>query len=211
MPESKDPRPGSLINVVTDVFKDEILGVYHKSLGMLSSLTKDDFERFKTVPMVKHIDKPSNILPPCEKVISPSFSMGTTLKPAQILMNKQDFDDVLQWGMEQGIVVDPELKKARDKAKEIIAKSEDDGQVADALEVLIVTSAAEEHRDVTFGDLASVTKIFEDNSIKDIQYYEDAAIMAAFEAGAISTSTVLAKYGLSLDEENEAMKKETKP
>lgn len=62
------------------------------------------------------------------------------------------------------------------------------------------------YHDVTIGDLTAynmpITKIIEDNSIKDIQDYEDAAIMAAWEVGAIS------KYGLSLDEENEAMKKE---
>lgn len=176
MSESKDTRPGSLISsAVNSEFKDAITKEYVKHspiVGVVAELTTSDFERCKDIFTVEPINKP---MPRFEKVTLPSFEIKGDLQPAKILMNQQDWDDILQWGAEQGIVVDPVLKEARDKAKEIISTSEDEDQVASAMEVLIITSAAENERDVTFGSLAAmdITNVIEANSVKDMQDSED--------------------------------------
>ena len=113
-------------------------------------------------------------------------------------MNQQDFDDILQWGAAEGLVVDPEAQRLRNEAKKVIEESDDPQAVATAYEVMVMVP---EHKPRDFGVGAAMT----DDQLKAL---EDAAFLATYDSGAVSISSVCNRFGLSLDEENELMKKE---
>ena len=149
-------------------------------------------------PVDKKIDVPVIAeIAPKGKIDFTPISMQR-IQPERIYMNQQDFDDILQWGAAEGLVVDPEAQRLRNEAKKVIEESDDPQAVATAYEVMVMVP---EHKPRDFGVGAAMT----DDQLKAL---EDAAFLATYDSGAVSISSVCNRFGLSLDEENELMKKE---
>lgn len=206
MSESKGTGPGSTGSETVVVDAGPVPTEFNGMKVLIDGVQVGAIQNWK--PVDKKIDVPVIAeIAPKGKIDFAPIKMQR-IQPDRIYMNQQDFDDILQWGAAEGLVVNPEAQRLRNEAKKVIEESDDPQAIATAYEVMVMVP---EHKPRDFGVGAAMTddqlKAL-DATIKDIQAHVDAEFLAAYDSGAVSISSVCNRFGLSLDEENEAMKKE---
>lgn len=137
MSESKGTGPGSTGSETVVVDAGPVPTEFNGMKVLIDGVQVGAVQNWK--PVDKKIDVPviAEIAPMKGKIDFTPISMQR-IQPDRIFMNQQDFDDILQWGAAEGLVVDPEAQRLRNEAKKVIEESDDPQAVATAYEVMVM-------------------------------------------------------------------------